>query len=326
VRVASPSTLRTWEQAARMITREERRRTPTRHGLVALGTAAAAWLAGAAGLRGLLHPSGEASGEAAGCSRAGAGAPRPGAAFAWPNRPVKKRQGPAKRSKQAMIAILQDKTGFEAKSKWAITLMKRFKWFTTTWEYVLAMKKLTQLGCGEEALELWDEMLARGIEPNPAAYTAAIVALDSGKQWQKAIALVDEMELHNQFPIRIGCEHALMACERGRLWQKAMHILDQMWEYGMSPNEDSFMPAIRTCENAGQFELGNKLFRQMRERTKLERVEDEMGFRRVSREPPKAPPAPWRLPGAVALDAFDPPKLAAPKQRPKKKLPQNRDA
>ena len=33
--------------------------------------------------------------------------------------------------------------------------------------------------------------------------------------------------------------------------------------------QENFMPAIRACENAGMFEMGDKLFWQMREQTKL---------------------------------------------------------
>uniref|UniRef100_A0A7S2DLH3 Pentacotripeptide-repeat region of PRORP domain-containing protein n=1 Tax=Alexandrium andersonii TaxID=327968 RepID=A0A7S2DLH3_9DINO len=136
------------------------------------------------------------------------------------------------------------------------------------------------------------------------------------------------MELYDMAPIRIGCEHALLACEKGRLWTKALHLLDKMYDHGMSPNEDSFMPAIRACENAGEFAVGDKLFWQMRERTKLERVAAEVGgsgLEQVGREPPKAKPAPWRLPGAIALDAYDPPKLRDSRTN-QKRLPEKRQA
>mmetsp|Transcript_88270 Transcript_88270/g.273508 ORF Transcript_88270/g.273508 Transcript_88270/m.273508 type:complete len:304 (-) Transcript_88270:83-994(-) len=295
---------------------------PTRRRLAALVGAAAAWLAGA-GLRDVAGSSGAVP--RAGVPDAVASGAHVGMAFAWPTRPMKTRQGPTKRSKQALIGYLKDPSTYEGKTKWAIKLMRKFKFFTTSWEYVLAMKKLTQVGAWDDALVLWDEMLGRGIEPNSAAYSAAIVALNTGREWEKAIGILDDMELRDMAPIRIGCEHALMACERGRLWKKALHLLDLMWEHGMAPNEESYMPAIRTCENAGQFAVGDTLFRQMRERTKLERVEQEVGFRQVTREPPQAPPAPWRLPGAIALDAFDPPKLKPPRERPRKKLPQGRD-
>lgn len=245
--------------------------------------------------------------------------------MAWPNRPMKTTQGPARRGKPALIRALQDHDTYEGKTQWAIKLMKKMKMFTSSWEYVLGMKKLTQVGRPDEALKLWKEMRAHGIEPNGAAYSAAIVALDVNRQWEKAMNLIGEMRVNNVFPIRIGCEHALMSCERGAQWNTAIWLLDEMWERGITPNEDSYMPAIRTCENAGQMDTADELFRQMRANTKMQRVSEDMGMGpQTTRKAPQAKKAPWRLPGAVALDAYDAPRLPeAPKRRPKKPQPQS---
>jgi len=195
---------------------------------------------------------------------------------------------------------------------WAIGLMRKLGYFKSSWEYTLGMKKLSHLGLHEEAMVLWHELRMKGLDQTPATYSAAIVALNSGKKWQEAVSVFDEMQTWNMAPIRVGCEHMLMACEKGKLWEKALHVLDEMWEYGMRPNEDSYLPAINACENAQRKDLGDTLFREMREATKLERVEQETGYRRSNREPPKAEPTPWRLPGAIALDAYDPPNLLEP--------------
>merc|ERR1711972_498311 len=100
-------------------------------------------------------------------------------------------------------------------------------------------------------------------------------------------------------PLRIGCEHALMAYEKLADKDKALALLDRMWEYGITPDEMSYMPAIRACENAGDFERGNKLFKQMRHHTKLMAVDEEVGLdpNKVQNKPPPAEDAPWRIPG-----------------------------
>ena len=110
-------------------------------------------------------------------------------AFAWPNKPMgwgyrKIRHGV--RSKPALIANIRDPDCKTSKARWSIQLMRERKWFTTTWEYVAAMKKLTFAKCPTEALDLWQEMRARGMEETPATYTAAIVAYNSRGWWQKA--------------------------------------------------------------------------------------------------------------------------------------------
>lgn len=171
------------------------------------------------------------------------------------------------------------------------------------------MKKLCQVGHWQQALVLWSEMRQHGIDETPTTFSAAIVALNTGGKWRQAVQALDEMMLQNMAPIRIGAEHALMACEKGAYWQKAIHLLDLLWEHGVTPNEDTYLPTIRACENAGMMEAADKLFWQMREQTKLQKVEESMGMRGTTRQPPKAPDTPWRIPGTIALNAFDPPKL-----------------
>jgi len=237
---------------------------------------------------------------------------------AWATRPMKSSQGPARRGKQTLVKILQDPGSYEGKAKWAIKNMQKYKMFGSSWEYVLAMKKLTQVGDPQSALTLWKDMRAEGIEPNGAAYSAAIVALDCDRKTTKVVSMLEEMKVHNVFPIRIGCEHALMSCERGAQWETAVWLLDEMWERGITPNEDSYMPAIRACEMGGQFDKADELFKQMRANTKMQKFADASGMAdaNLKKKPPLAKKAPWRLPGAVALDAFDAPRLPeAPREQ-----------
>mmetsp|Transcript_61739 Transcript_61739/g.127995 ORF Transcript_61739/g.127995 Transcript_61739/m.127995 type:complete len:298 (+) Transcript_61739:1-894(+) len=246
-------------------------------------------------------------------------------AFAWPNRPMNRsntRKGV--RSKQALIANLEDPSCPASKARWSIRLMLERSYFITSWEYVCAMKKMTEVKCSNEALELWRRMRAKGLEETPATYTAAIVAYNTMGKWWKAVETLDEMMEHNMAPLRIGAEHALMACEQGAKWEKALNLLDQLWEYSIVPNEDNYMPAIRACENAGMFEEGDSLFWKMRQHTKLMNVAEEVGVN-PAREPPKAKPALWRIPGSVDPQAYDPPNLTASferKARRKRKMPQ----
>ncbi|CAJ1384382.1 unnamed protein product [Effrenium voratum] len=248
-----------------------------------------------------------------------------GCAFAWPNKPLGHSYSnirPSVRSKQALIANLRDPDCKASKARWSIELMKARKLFITTWEYVCAMKKMAQVKCPKEAIELWKEMRGRGLEETPATYTAAIVAYNTWGHWRKAVETLDEMQSKQMAPLRIGAEHALMACEQGALWEKALNLLDQLWEYGIVPNEDNYMPAIRACENAGQFEKGDELFWKMREHTKLVKAAEDLGMD-PERTPPKAKEALWRIPGAVDPRAFDPPNFTAEAERRarKKKKP-----
>mmetsp|Transcript_68570 Transcript_68570/g.135583 ORF Transcript_68570/g.135583 Transcript_68570/m.135583 type:complete len:374 (+) Transcript_68570:3-1124(+) len=229
-------------------------------------------------------------------------------AFAWPTRPMKKGRGPTKRSKKNLLDMLRDDDTLISKTHWVIGLMHKYKFWRTYWEYNIGLKKLVRVGAWFSALELWEHMQAKKVEADGATYSFAICACMAGGKWASALELFDEMELYNKRPRRLGAEQGLMACDKGGKWQRALAILDGMWERSQTPNEDTYMPAIRACENAGEHAIGDKLFWEMRRNTKLMKAEEQVQMPLPGREPPKAEPAPWRLPGAIAADAYDPPK------------------
>ena len=76
------------------------------------------------------------------------------------------------------------------------------------------------------------------------------------------------------------------------------------------------------------FEMGDKLFWQMREQTKLVKAAEEVGMN-VEREAPRAKAELWRIHGAIDPQAYDPPNLTAQaktqrKRRRMPKLPEGR--
>lgn len=222
---------------------------------------------------------------------------------------VSSNRRPAKKSKQALISYLKDGSTGAGKAMWCLRIFQERSLFTTSWEYILGMKKLTQVGQWEEALNLWTLMKGKGLEESPVSYSAAIVALNTAGHWQRALGVFDEMQKCGMSPIRVGAQHALMACETGAQWETSIHLLEQLWAMGEPPSEDIYLPVIRACENAGNTKVADKFFWQMRDQTKLVQVAEETGMGGVAdREPPKAALTPWRIPGAVALDAYIPPK------------------
>lgn len=241
---------------------------------------------------------------------------------------VSSNRRPAKKSKQALISYLRDGSTGAGKTLWCLRIFQDRGLFTTSYEYVLGMKKLTQVGQWSQAMDLWQLMKKKGLEDTPTTYSAGIVALSTGGQWQKALSVYDEMQDLCMSPIRIGAEHALMACESGGQWEKSIHLLEELWAMGELPSEDTYMPVIRTCENVGETEVADKLFWQMRDQTKLAPVAEETGMGGVAdREPPKAALTAWRIPGAAAPDAYVAPKeklfLDNRKQKPQQRHRRN---
>jgi len=197
----------------------------------------------------------------------------------------------------------------EGRSIWALKQMQTRKWFTSIFEYTIAMKKFTYLGRWDIALDLWDELNERGIDPDEVAYSAAIGAITLKRDDpNKVKELVREMELTNVIPTRFGCEQALRSFRRRAMWEDALNMLDTTWKCKSNPDEVIYQLTIDTCENAGRDKIAADLFKQMRGMNEWLWLQDQEELRKPSRPPPMAAYAPWRVPGSAEPAAFHPPK------------------
>lgn len=241
----------------------------------------------------LWHPVGFGSDELSGITL--------GPAMAWPTAPRRIYRGPRGKSKKQLIAILRDQQTVEqGYAIHAVRHLRRLKMFTSVWEYVCAMKKLTQLGAANPAIRLWQEMNARGMEPNQAAYTSVVVALDMKKRDKEALAILDEMEALDMAPFKAGILAGLRSCERTKSVERSLRWLDRLWNFpGLEPDEDVYGIVVRCCENAGDFKLADRIFKEGRSRAKLMAVDDFEEKTPDYSKYPKLPDALWRVPGSV---------------------------
>ena len=120
--------------------------------------------------------------------------------------------------------------------------------------------------CGqpEEALKVYDRLVAAGHSPIATTYTALISAYGKSGQLQKALQTFQTM-------IRTGCErniityNALLAtCERGGEWELALQLFNQMHKEGCHPNTVSFNSLINVCAQAGKWEKAAQIFERMK--------------------------------------------------------------
>ena len=120
--------------------------------------------------------------------------------------------------------------------------------------------------CGqpEEALKVYDRLIAAGHAPIATTYTALISAYGKSGQLQKALQTFETM-------IRTGCErniityNALLAtCERGGDWKLALQLFNQMHKEGCHPNTVSFNSLINVCAQAGEWEKAAQIFERMK--------------------------------------------------------------
>jgi pentatricopeptide repeat domain-containing protein 1 len=73
----------------------------------------------------------------------------------------------------------------------------------------------------KKALQLLEEMQAKGVEPNVFTYNATTSACEKGGQWEKALQLLEEMQAKGLEPNAITCSATTSACEKGGQWEKA---------------------------------------------------------------------------------------------------------
>jgi len=212
-----------------------------------------------------------------------------------------------RRNKAKLIGHLQDPETTERGAKAALSVLQYRRQMITTWEYTCAMRKLTQVKCWSDSLKLLNQMRAKGFHENPATYSAAVDAYATARRWKDAVALLAEMELHQMIPVRHTFPNALWCLGQGRFWEEAIALFDKLFQVagpGWHPEEADYQHTIKACEQAQRFDKADRLFRELRTEQKIkegiliDQAADEE--RKALPQPPKAAPAPWRVPGAIS--------------------------
>lgn len=109
----------------------------------------------------------------------------------------------------------------------------------------------------EMALELLDDMRAKGMEPEGRTYGCAIAACAKEGRWERALELLESAKKSGSLR-NLGLpayNSALHACEKGGQAGRAIALLDQMEAEGISPDVRSYTAAIGACGKTGNVEL-----------------------------------------------------------------------
>jgi len=218
-----------------------------------------------------------------------------------------------KTSKNYLLWKLRDGSTTQETAIWAVQQLSGMQMMDGTYEYSTAMNRLTWLGRGDVAIQLWKEMHIKGIDIDDRSLNEALLAYASRQRYGKVEEVFDEYLLYNNFPNRNGCEQVLMAFEQSGKWERAMGLLEEMAVKDYYPDENSYLPAIRSCENAGNFEQADGLFERMRRETKeLEAAwsdefeqysdrEELLMERRKKKRPGES--LPWQMPEEIPEEA-----------------------
>lgn len=118
--------------------------------------------------------------------------------------------------------------------------------------YIQIIRIYGQIRQPDIALSFLAVMQTQGLSPNVKAYSAAISACEKGGQWEEALRLLELMQAKGQTPDVITFSAAISACNKGGRWQEALRLLDEMQAKGVTPNEYSYSSAISACEKNGE--------------------------------------------------------------------------
>ena len=105
----------------------------------------------------------------------------------------------------------------------------------------------------QKALEIFDDLMGRDLEPTMYTYNAMISACAKARQWQKAVELFDDLTDRGLEPDIITYSALISACEKGRQWKRALWLFDDLKERGLEPELITYNSLISACGKAGQW-------------------------------------------------------------------------
>jgi pentatricopeptide repeat protein len=176
-----------------------------------------------------------------------------------------------------LLADLLPVSGFSLISlHWAATNRKNMP-FADAKAHGIDISALQKKKKVRDALELFQDMKNRGIEPTVIPYTqvnnisghsrqtynAAISACRKGGEWEEALKLLGDMEQKGIPPDVMTYNAAISACEKGKQWEEALRLLGDMKQKGIPPDATTYNAAISACGKGGQWEEAMRLLGDM---------------------------------------------------------------
>jgi len=114
---------------------------------------------------------------------------------------------------------------------------------------------------------LFEEMLADGVTPPPAAYHILILAAYRAKQYDLAVRTFEEFVDTGVTPSRQTYETVIDAMSKSGLVPQALEVFVSMKKAGLAPRKQSYNALLAACVNAPQprVEAAFEIFNELRE-------------------------------------------------------------
>mmetsp|Transcript_34394 Transcript_34394/g.95098 ORF Transcript_34394/g.95098 Transcript_34394/m.95098 type:complete len:428 (-) Transcript_34394:18-1301(-) len=116
----------------------------------------------------------------------------------------------------------------------------------------------------EWALALFQEMEARGLQPDEVTFQHVIAACVRGYRWSWAVRLLFEMEHRGLQPGLALCNKVLQCCARQQQWQTVVRLFESMEASGLELDAEAYEIAARACGQGGQWRHAAELLAEGR--------------------------------------------------------------
>lgn len=105
----------------------------------------------------------------------------------------------------------------------------------------------------KEAVSVLDRMGKAGVNAGLSSYNIAVSALAHQGQWKKALKIITYMEKQAVWPDTKTYTSAMEACAKAGEWQRALLLLEEMVaQKGVPPSTPTYNAAMRACVVGGQ--------------------------------------------------------------------------
>ena len=94
-------------------------------------------------------------------------------------------------------------------------------------------------------------MLALNLKPDAFTWCGLLTAYGRGGEYERAMELYEEMVGRGVVPNRAIFNAALLACQGRARWQRGLQLVWEMEQRGIAPDVVTYSTLIKTCQVAG---------------------------------------------------------------------------
>ncbi|CAE8694320.1 unnamed protein product [Polarella glacialis] len=148
-----------------------------------------------------------------------------------------------------------------------LPILQKSKWLNESSAFVLVMRGLGKQSMWRDAIELFEDMPQRRVQPDQAALNAVLRCCEEAPSWQWAVRLMQQSQpVFAVAPDVVSFRIAISACETHGQWQWCLELLDDLLDRRFLADAATQQAVIRACENGGSMDVARLKKRELQAR------------------------------------------------------------